>query len=55
MEIYELLWERMSLSILNALREIKKYEHGVKLCRFISKYQFRIDAEELGEVILSKE
>lgn len=51
---YDYLWEKMCTTILWRLRHMRSAEEGIKLADYIRRFQFRLDSEKLGEIILEK-
>lgn len=51
---YDYLWEKMGETIFWRLHSMKKAQEGVELAEYIRRFQFRLNANKLGEVILEK-
>lgn len=53
-KIYNYLWQRVSETIVWQLQTMRQYEQGIELCKYIRRYQFRLNSEKLGKAILDK-
>lgn len=53
-KIYDYIWEKMSDTIISRLKTMRTADEGVQLAEYIRRFQFRLNADQLGEVILEK-
>lgn len=53
-QVYARLWQKMNETIIWRLNQMRRVDEGLELAEYIRRFQFRLDAEQLGQVILNK-